>query len=764
MMKDDDSVPGIKQKKDMPDKAWIEESSAHDVFVGHTLPSGILTEFITISAILSVGEALTIIQARPKKAVVIRRVVNNQALYYLFFRSHIQNLLAQKNPNEIITIALNLQESDSVKEVPVNTNRKHLLEATASIEPVVITHQGMPIGYIGLVEYLAEAPCQKAPRKSRDIFADNIEFSPISGHPDLPSEYSAEGLSCPIPATPDVSQTFSLSPGPNRSRHGHPYDGSEEVTVSPSVERDSRKAASPLPSVFAPDSGPPLDPPCYFAAQMLEEIVAGEIEQIVTTISREEIELMAGAASAQISSAPVPVSTDRKMTVRLIPKRNFEVIGDSRVDFAVPLSGAPAVTLLFDVKASAPGEGELWVSFCLGPVLLGTLSLKPQVVSKRSSAGTEPIEAETHFTLPVNIQERVNIMYIYVSDDNGRRRYKYSLIFDSIGINEECESAELNSDMMTVLKPYMDLFDHVEAGTKSDFAQLQIQLRSIGAKLFHTLFPEKLQRIFWENREQIRHIKLYCEEPDIPWEILHVCEPGKALPLETKFLGQMGLVRWLHKGMAAPVQLRIRSDRAWYITPTYPGNDLKEAKLEGILLENLFDAKPVKPPTRPEVTKLLSAQGPFDLFHFAGHGKAREEEISGCCIELEAAGPDTNKLLRDLTPDIVSALCQLRAEDGTRPIVVLNSCQDGKIGRHITGLGGFAPAFLESAAGVFVGAQWMIGDQPAFSFVKAFYEALHAGKNVSDAANAGREKALLDGDATYLAYVVYGDPFARLVQ
>jgi len=356
----------------------------------------------------------------------------------------------------------------------------------------------------------------------------------------------------------------------------------------------------------------------------------------------------------------------------------------------------------------------------------------------------------------------VNTLWVYLSESNGKKRYRYCLLCNSIGVDQEYESPEFSGDMMTVMKPYMALFDEVETQTKTDFNQLQLQLRSIGAKLFQTLFPRDLQSIFWENRDKIKHLKLYCEEPYIPWEMLHVCEPGKPLPAETKFLGQMGLVRWLH-GHTAPTELRVRPGRAWYVTPSYPGNELESAKQEGQLLKSLFDAKPVQPATRPEVTNLLSAEGPFDLFHFAGHGEASEEEISKCRIELEPAGDNANSLLRDLTPDIVLGLCQLKAEDGTRPIVVINSYQTGKTGHHLTGLAGFAPAFLEREAGAFIGALWKVGDQPALSFIKAFYEALRDGKTIAEAANAGREKAYQSGDATYLAYVVYADPFAHLV-
>jgi len=47
-------------------------------------------------------------------------------------------------------------------------------------------------------------------------------------------------------------------------------------------------------------------------------------------------------------------------------------------------------------------------------------------------------------------------------------------------------------------------------------------------------------------------------------------------------------------------------------------------------------------------------------------------------------------------------------------------------------------------------------------FTEAFYTQLLEGKNVSEAALAARKKAQADGDATWLAYVVYAHPHATL--
>ncbi len=746
MKKDEESAS---ENMNLPDKRKTEPLAGFDKLAGHTLPPGIHTEFITLPAILSVSEALAAIRDRRTKAVVIRRFIDNNPMYYLFTVLEIQEKLRGKDPDEIISIALDLHESGSIVTIPLQAAVKQLRDGTSSFQPTLVIDNGKVTGYLDPKPCMtaAESPCEKLTEKRSDTFF-KIDPSAVDAAIDRMAhkkKSSRRGSSID-----SIEESFSPAEASGMEKHVVRRNQVYQETI-PSPP----PAAAPMPPASS-------DTPCHFAAQMPEEVVAGEPEQVQITLSREEIDLIIGASSAK-GSAPLPALPDQKITVRLIPKRNFDVVGDSRADVIVPQPGEPAVTLYFDVRPGTPGDGELWIAFCRGPVSLVTLKLKPQIVAKRSVAGAESIQAEIRATPPAGLSERVNIMLTYVLENNGKKRYKYCLMCDSIDVGGDFESPELNGDIMTVLKPYMDLFDKVETGAQDDFDQLQLQLRSIGAKLFQTLFPKELQRIFWENRDKITHLKLYCEEPYIPWEILHVCEPGKPLPPETKFLGQMGLVRWLH-GHTAPTQLRVRPGRAWYVTPAYRGNELEKAKQEGQLLETLFAAKPVSPATRPEVTKLLGAQGPFDLFHFAGHGQASEAQISESRIELEASGSDTNKMLRDLTPDIVSGLCQLKAQDGTRPIVVLNSCRAGKIGSHLTGLGGFAPAFLEREAGVFVGALWMIGDEPALTFIQAFYEALSDGKIMADAVKAGREKARLAGDATYLAYVVYADPFAHLVQ
>jgi hypothetical protein len=58
-------------------------------------------------------------------------------------------------------------------------------------------------------------------------------------------------------------------------------------------------------------------------------------------------------------------------------------------------------------------------------------------------------------------------------------------------------------------------------------------------------------------------------------------------------------------------------------------------------------------------------------------------------------------------------------------------------------------------------SSWAVRDKPAAAFSTAFYEALLNDKTLAEAASAARESAKKFGDASWLAFKVYGHPRAR---
>ena len=110
----------------------------------------------------------------------------------------------------------------------------------------------------------------------------------------------------------------------------------------------------------------------------------------------------------------------------------------------------------------------------------------------------------------------------------------------------------------------------------------------------------------------------------------------------------------------------------------------------------------------------------------------------------------------------IKPYANLRHDDGTKPLVFINACEAGATGRTLTGTGGLAETFVQCGAGLFVSTLWSIGDDTAHTFAKTFYDHLLKGETVSESARAARQASKKAKEPTWLAYSVYGHPYARL--
>ncbi len=168
------------------------------------------------------------------------------------------------------------------------------------------------------------------------------------------------------------------------------------------------------------------------------------------------------------------------------------------------------------------------------------------------------------------------------------------------------------------------------------------------------------------------------------------------------------------------------------------------------------------PPHHGEVLALLQGDD-IDLLHFSGHGVASMDDIADAHLLLKGRFEGKIYIEDLLRVSAVRHHFKRKGSAYSRPVVVVNACQTGRLGRQLSTIGGFAEAFVKGGAGVFVGCLWSVGDAPARVFVEEFYRRLLDGETVSEATAAGREKAREAGDATWLAYTVYAHPHARLV-
>lgn len=497
---------------------------------------------------------------------------------------------------------------------------------------------------------------------------------------------------------------------------------------------------------------------CHFLAEMDAEVELPKTATVAVTISREAI---AAAASMVSAGGSAQADPSRKLIVQLLAKTNFDAVGETRAEIDLPAPNQPAC-LYFDVEASSEGEGEIWIVIRQGQVPLVNLILRPRIVAQKTGS-VRRINAPASTTEAPALAEPLHQLSIFERKKGDEVFYQF--IFDSptLNLNSIYDSRPIPGDRNAYVNQLYKEIENRWVSNGEDAAAFNEDLRAFGADLWDQLFPATLQAELWQHRDQIRSIMVFSEEPFIPWELVHMKEPGLRLGGEPLFLAQKGLVRWLHNFGWPPQTLKLRPGRCRYIVPDYPHPDyrLPEAQQEVSFLQRNFGATAVPPQLNP-VRTLLREGGAFDLLHFAGHGVAEHDNIANAQLMLEGRVDADKYVPAYLSATTVEQFARLDDSEGNRPMVVINACQAGRAGYKLSGMGGFARAFLTGKAGVFVGALWSVGDKPARIFTEQFYKQLLAGDRLAEAAIVARETARTEGEATWLAYVIYGHPHATV--
>jgi hypothetical protein len=494
---------------------------------------------------------------------------------------------------------------------------------------------------------------------------------------------------------------------------------------------------------------------------MASRVQVGKVVSVACHISRDEIDLAVGRAWDRGRTTADP---SRSITLQVLPKTNIDVVGEDRAEASVPTEGETH-DVYFDVRPTHTGTCHVWVVVRQGPMPLLTLRLETQSTASlppRHVAQTSDT-ARAQVGEPETGLEDVPWLSVVEIDRGQDTAYRFDLRSTTLGIMATFETAPLRDRARYVANLYREI-ENRWLTTTGDTTAFQEELREFGGALFTQLFPEPLQRILWEHRHQLRHLVVLSSEPFIPWELVHLKEPGQPLPDQSWFLAQLGLVRWLYCGDGSyPTHtLHARPGRVRVLCPDYADPRLKLTQTPGekqFLIDTL-DARPVTP-QESEVREVLR-DGGFDILHFAGHGLADNTDIANAKILLEGRQERGAYVRTYLSATTVEQQARLTAPNGDKPLVVLNACQVGRTGAQMSSLGGFAHAFLNRGAGAFISSMWSVGDEPAGTFVTVLYQELLRGEPISDAVIHARNQARNAGDGTWLAYAVYAHPQARL--
>jgi formylglycine-generating enzyme required for sulfatase activity/uncharacterized caspase-like protein len=496
---------------------------------------------------------------------------------------------------------------------------------------------------------------------------------------------------------------------------------------------------------------------CYVHAEMDDHVLVQRVTTVEVILSKYAIEFV---NSATAKSKKIRIDDLKSLIVQVIPKLNFESVGDTRTEIEF-LSLETPQHLYFDLRPTHLGEGEVWVVFRQSQLLLLTLTLTPQIVESKAQI-PQRIKAKGSIRHIPTLSEPLHQLRIIERRNGSQITYDYELDSPSLNILGRYESKPITSDRQQYVETLYREIESRWCSAQEDVDAFTAELRGFGGQLLDELFPEALQRQLWDHRQEMQSIMVISTEPFIPWELVHLKPPGQAfLPDEVCFLGQLGLVRWLYDVGFPPKSITLQPDRCRYVIPHYPDSryQLPQAEQEAQFLEQTFQATAIKPQPNPVRQALESAS--FDLLHFAGHGQAEHGATATANLLLEGRLEGGKYITASLSATTVSQYCRFKTVKN-QPIVLLNACQIGRTGYALTGISGFAQAFLKGGAGAFIGSLWTVGDRPARVFSETLYSALLEGSDLAEASRKAREEAKAAGDATWLAYVVYGHPYLKV--
>jgi hypothetical protein len=568
-------------------------------------------------------------------------------------------------------------------------------------------------------------------------------FKRLSGGDDpLFKKYAGRGGGPTIPDNiryfrePDSDVFYTAASKQPKKKKKHTSKGSKEKIL----------AAGPAPS--------PKPVPCNFSARMASEIPLSKPVPVTVIVSRKAI---AAAKKMLQANAGALVDKNQPLVIRISAVSQMKIKGGKQVIIPVP-EVKKDIKITFPVIGLRHGKCSLRVDIWQKHLNLCSLYLYPECVKKVKAKTTIRKTAKTLITdAPAEDLIRLEISERQV----GRSTYyDYHLAADELGIFDEYVSPRITKQEKYVQSLYREI-DKLYEDTGNDPDEIQNSLREYGADLFSYLFPPKLQKDLYDNVNKIKSIQIISTEPYIPWELLVVRNPdeSKGVDPKDKFIGELGMTRWLY-GWVAPRKITIRKSKAKYIIPEYTDERivLPAAIDERKYLVETFRAKQVKG-NAASIRKLLRQRGSFDLLHFCCHGEADTGKILFSRLLLQEKKDPFPTYLNQVTITQAGKF----GSDKNRPMVVLNACKAGRRGNGLVGYGGFANAFLRGGAGVFIGALWSIDDETALSFITTFYKALRNGDNLAEATKKARSESARKKDTTWISYTVYGNPFAKLV-
>ena len=262
-----------------------------------------------------------------------------------------------------------------------------------------------------------------------------------------------------------------------------------------------------------------------------------------------------------------------------------------------------------------------------------------------------------------------------------------------------------------------------------------------GEQVYASLFgAEQARRAYERMRNQGLELMIRSDVPallGLPWELMR----DHAGPVA---LGAGGITRSLpSSGLARLVEVPDGRLRVLMVISRPAGvDDVEYQMVARPLLQRLkavhgeVQMTVLRPPTFDALSQVIrrsaDAGEPFHVVHFDGHGIFVGRNSPGgegmLVFELPEGGPH-----------YVSAQAVARVlSDAKVPLVVLNACQSGAVGKELEA--SVATALMRADCSAVVAMGYSVNAVAASEFMASFYDALFEGASVGEAVTAGRRR------------------------
>jgi hypothetical protein len=547
----------------------------------------------------------------------------------------------------------------------------------------------------------------------------------LSSHPAtrafMREQGSAGGTGWRLPPSPPMGR------GPGDPAPSGPAP--EELRDDTGVANGDRSIPGPAPA--PPAATPPAGR--HLAVDLPERAPAGSR---ITLLVRITLATPSQGASAQLRPMDVPPE-GREVTITvsapgLAPQGDLEQdvrvpqAADSdpvRFSFRVDRVGLHTVTVRAFAGGTFVGEHAVQISVEVG----AALEEGPTQIAAMGALASEPGEV----TLQVSM-----------TDDD---RYSFQLIGEALFPVEL--SRRLAGNPSDVVDAIAGELRAMAAGT-SPFttpALIRNRLQNLGVQLWADAVPEAIRRQYWDQAGSIRSFTVASDMDTIPWELLYPVDGDN----DNGFLvEQFPVVRRVY-GQGRTRRLPLAS-AAYVVPPNSPGNARDEVELVRAVLGDAIADQGVL--DRLDQMVALLEQAP-SVLHFACHNQFNQ--ATGSVVNLDG-GP--------FRPGDLAMAVQRRGLAAASPLVFFNACRTaGEIDGFVQ-LMGWAKQFMAAGAGAFLGSLWAVRSSSARTFADAFYQAFVTRHQPLGVASLQARQAIAtdDGDPTWLAYTVYGNPAATI--